>query len=100
MVGGRSPAHHRRKVACGQGSRYEAASNPNAVPVSVRVVYIVYNQPASGTAQQAVAVTPVGTLTSIPANGTVTIPVSGAAKAAVDKYSNGPAVSIKAYFSQ
>jgi hypothetical protein len=74
--------------------------NPNAAAVSARAVYIVYDQPADGASQQAVAVVPIGDLTVIPGNGTVTLPVTGAAQDAVAKYSGRAAVSLKAYFSQ
>lgn len=80
--------------------RQVVLQNPNGAAVSVRTVYIVYDQPRDGTSQQAVAVVPIGGLTTVPAHGSVTVPVTGAAQEAVAKYSGGPAVSIKTYFSQ
>jgi len=74
--------------------------NPNSAAVSVRTVYIVYDQPSGGASQQAVAVVPVGGLTTVAAGGSVTVPVTGAAQEAVARYSGGPAVSVKTYFSQ
>ncbi|MFE6847493.1 hypothetical protein [Streptomyces sp. NPDC057686] len=74
--------------------------NPNTTAVSVRVVYLVYDQPKDGSPQQAVEVVPIGGLTTIPAGGTSSVTVSGDAKTAVQKFSHGPAVSIKPYFSR
>ncbi|WP_328622604.1 hypothetical protein [Streptomyces sp. NBC_00354] len=74
--------------------------NPNNTAVSVRVVYLVYDQPKSGSPQQAVEVVPIGGLTTIPAGGTSSVTVSGDAKAAVQRFSGGPAVSVKTYFSR
>lgn len=83
-------------------SRFAALrlSNADAFPVSVRVAYLVYDQPSKGQSQQAVVVVPVGGLTRIPARGTALVKVTGTAAAAVARYSGGPAVSIKPYSSQ
>ncbi len=83
-------------------SRFAALrlSNADAFPVSVRLAYLVYDQPPEGQTQQAVFVVAVGGLTRVPARGTALMKVTGAAAAAVAKYSNGPAVSIKPYNSQ
>ncbi|WP_329204075.1 hypothetical protein OG257_00915 [Streptomyces sp. NBC_00683] len=86
-------------------SRFERFSkveitNDNDFPVFVRVVYILWDQPDEGETQQAVEVTPVGGLTEVPASGTAVLDVTGKAKAAVERHSGGPAVSIKAYYSQ
>lgn len=75
-------------------------SNTDGFPVSVRVAYLVYDQPPKGQTQQAVVVVPVGGLTRVPAHGTAVVKVTGAAAAAVARYSDGPAVSIKPYNSQ
>lgn len=75
-------------------------TNDNENSVMVRVVYIVWDQPKDGETQQAVEVTPVGGLTVVPAVDTATVQVTGAAKAAVARSSGGPAVSIKAFYSQ
>lgn len=75
-------------------------TNPNDTAVSVRVVYLVYDQPKPGSPQQAVEVVPIGGLTTIPAGGTSSVAVSGEARAAVQKYAGGAAVSVKAYFSR
>ncbi|GAA3011331.1 hypothetical protein GCM10020229_23560 [Kitasatospora albolonga] len=74
--------------------------NPNTTPVSVRVVYLVYDKPKPGTPQQTTAVIPIGGLTTIPPGGTSSVPVTGDAAAAVRQYSDGPAVSVKTYFSR
>ncbi|MEV6537813.1 hypothetical protein [Streptomyces sp. NPDC051665] len=74
--------------------------NPDAFPVSVRVSYLVYDQPATGDTQQAISDTPVGGLVRVPAHGSAVVKVTGAAARAVARYSNGPAVSVKAYNSQ
>lgn len=64
------------------------------------MAYLVYDQPPKGQTQQAVVVVPVGGLTRVPAHGTAVVKVTGAAAAAVARYSDGPAVSIKPYNSQ
>ena len=74
--------------------------NPDAFPVLVRVSYLVYDQPAAGDTQQAISDTPIGGLVRVPAHGSAVVKVTGAAARAVAKYSNGPAVSVKAYNSQ
>ncbi|MFD8705186.1 hypothetical protein ACFV1W_21665 [Kitasatospora sp. NPDC059648] len=74
--------------------------NPNKTAVSVRVVYLVYDQPPPGASQQAIEVVPIGELTTVPAAGTASVTVLGDARAAVQKYSGGPAVSVKTYFSR
>ncbi|MFI1400773.1 hypothetical protein [Streptomyces sp. NPDC020681] len=75
-------------------------TNEDGQPVSVRIAYILWDQPPAGVTQQAVEVTPVGGLTVIPPHGTAVVKVTGEAAAAVARNSNGPAVSIKAYNSQ
>jgi hypothetical protein len=75
-------------------------SNADDFPVAVRLAYLVYDQPPEGQTQQAVVVVPIGGLIHVPASGTATVKVTGAAAAAVARYSNGPAVSIKPYSSQ
>lgn len=77
-----------------------SVSNPDAYPVSVRLVYLVYDQPPANQTQQAVVVVPIGGLVALPAHGKATVQVTGAAARAVAQYSNGPAVSIKTYGSQ
>ncbi|MEU9138246.1 hypothetical protein AB0D33_20185 [Streptomyces sp. NPDC048404] len=75
-------------------------TNENNIAVSVRVAYVVWDQPPEGVTQQAVEVTPIGGLTRVPAHGTAVVHVTGKAAAAVARNSYGPAVSIKAYNSQ
>ncbi|MFJ8143220.1 hypothetical protein [Streptomyces sp. NPDC096013] len=74
--------------------------NSDAFPVAVRVSYLVYDQPAAGDTQQAVSDTAIGGLVRVPAHGTAVVEVTGAAARAIARYSNGPAVSVKAYNSQ
>ncbi|WP_030299767.1 hypothetical protein [Streptomyces katrae] len=57
-------------------------------------------RPLPRSAQQVVEVVPIGGLTTVPAGATSSVTVSGDAKAAVQKFSGGPAVSVKAYFSR
>ncbi|MBD0743097.1 hypothetical protein [Streptomyces sp. CBMA152] len=75
-------------------------TNPNHYPVHVRVSYLVYDKPPEGQSQQVTSLTPTGDLTEVPADGHTDLTVPSDAATAVDRYSNGPAVSIKAYFSQ
>ncbi|MEU1622012.1 hypothetical protein ABZ479_32515 [Streptomyces sp. NPDC005722] len=75
-------------------------SNEDDIAVSVRIAYILWDQPPAGVTQQAVEVTEIGGLTEVPAHGTAVVRVTGKAAAAVARNSNGPAVSIKAYNSQ
>ncbi|MEU6851398.1 hypothetical protein ABZ901_15915 [Actinacidiphila alni] len=83
-------------------SRFTAVqvSNPDRFAVTIRLAYLVYDQPAPGNTQQATSVTPIGGLVRIPASGTATVQVTGAAAKAVAESSNGPAVSVKTYNSQ
>lgn len=75
-------------------------TNIDPYPVTARVAYLVYDQPAEGETQQAVSVTPIGGLVHVPAGGSADVKVTGAAATAVGRYSGGPAVSVKAYNSQ
>ncbi|SEN20858.1 hypothetical protein [Actinacidiphila rubida] len=83
-------------------SRFTALrlSNADDFAVAVRLAYLVYDQPPEGQTQQAVVVVPVGGLIHVPASGSTLVKVTGAAAAAVARYSGGPAVSIKPYNSQ
>ncbi|MFG1808082.1 hypothetical protein [Streptomyces sp. NPDC049040] len=80
-------------------SRFTALrlTNHDAFDVYVRIAYLVYDQPSKGHSQQAVAVTPIGGLVRVPADGLALVKVTGAAAAAVARYSHGPAVSVKPY---
>ncbi|MEV4639926.1 hypothetical protein AB0J80_21520 [Actinoplanes sp. NPDC049548] len=75
-------------------------TNPNGLPVTVRLVYVVWNDPEPGKTQQAETVTPVGGLITVPGDDSVTVRMSGPADAANGKAvaRNRPA-SIKAYFT-
>lgn len=75
-------------------------TNEDGIPVSVRIAYVVWDQPPKGVTQQAVEVTAIGGLTKVPAHGTAIVHVRGKAATAVARNSYGPAVSIKAYNSQ
>ncbi|WP_369223226.1 hypothetical protein AB5J52_19550 [Streptomyces sp. R39] len=83
-------------------SRFSAVrmTNIDPYPVTMRVAYLVYDQPAEGETQQAVSVTPIGGLVRVPGSGSAVVRVTGAAATAVARYSGGPAVSVKAYDSQ
>jgi hypothetical protein len=83
-------------------SRFTAVrlTNIDPYPVTMRVAYLVYDQPAEGQTQQAVSVTPLGGLVVVPGGGSAVVKVTGAAATAVARYSGGPAVSVKAYDSQ
>lgn len=74
--------------------------NQDRFPVSVRVAYVAYDKPAEGNTQQPVSVSTVGGLVHLPALGTAVVKVTGAAAQAVDRYSGGTAVTIRAYNSQ
>ncbi|MBB4763043.1 hypothetical protein [Actinoplanes digitatis] len=75
-------------------------TNTNGVPVTVRLVYLVWSDSEPGQPQQAETVTPIGDLIEISGDGRVTVPVTGQADAA-----NRAAVaanrsaSVKAYFA-
>lgn len=83
-------------------TRFAAVHVQNSDPfaVSVRVAYLVYDQPAQGETQQVISVTAIGGLVHVPAGGTAVVKVTGEAARAVARYSGGPAVSVKAYNSQ
>jgi hypothetical protein len=95
-----APDSHGREIT--KFDRFSAVrlTNKDDFPVSVRIAYVLWDQPPKGVTQQAVEVTAVGGLTRVPAHGTAVVHVTGKAAAAVARNSNGPAVSIKAYDSQ
>ncbi|MFC8448954.1 hypothetical protein [Kitasatospora sp. NPDC057223] len=75
-------------------------TNEDDIPVSVRIAYILWDQPLHGDTQQATEVTPIGGLTRIPAHGTAVVEVTADAAAEASRNSNRAAVSLKAYKSQ
>jgi hypothetical protein len=77
-------------------------TNPNDIDATVRIVYIVWDQPAEENgSQQAVSVTPIGGVIVIPHRGKATVQVDGDAAAAVARYGDGSnAVSVKVFPSQ
>ncbi|MPY31604.1 hypothetical protein FNH09_10015 [Streptomyces adustus] len=91
---------HGRKITKFERFSAVEVTNEDDFPVSVRIAYILWDQPPKGVTQQAVEVTPIGDLTRVPAHGSAVVHVTGKAAAAVTRNSNGPAVSLKAYNSQ
>jgi hypothetical protein len=77
-------------------------TNPNDFDATVRIVYIVWDQPTDpNEAQQATSVTPIGGLVIIPRHGKTTVQVDGDAAAAVARYGDGTnAISVKIFPSQ
>jgi hypothetical protein len=77
-------------------------TNPNDIDATVRIVYIVWDQPTDPKeSQQAVSVTPIGGLVVIPHHGTTTVQVDSDAAAAVAQYGDGTnAISVKLFPSQ
>lgn len=73
--------------------------NPNPVAVPVRVVSIVWNQPAEGQPQQALEVVPLSRVTMVPAEGETVLEVSPRNRRAISRYADSNALSLKAYFS-
>jgi hypothetical protein len=91
-----------RGLSTTRDSRISAVklTNDNLRPVTVRLVYVVWSDPAARHTQQAETVTPIGDLIEVPADGTVTVPVTGPAdavnRAAVAGHRSA---SVKAYFA-
>jgi hypothetical protein len=71
---GLSTTHDRRIAAV-------RLTNGNGIPVTVRLVYVVWSDPAPGGAQQAETVTPVGDLIEVPGDGGVSVAMKGPADA-------------------
>jgi hypothetical protein len=77
-----------------------ALTSANALAVTVRLVYVVWSDPGPGRTQQAELVTPLGDLIEVPGEGSVTVPITGAADVANQTaVADGHSASIKAYFS-
>jgi hypothetical protein len=87
------------KVDKSQRFSQVSLTNEGDLPVTARIVYIVWDQPRDGETQQAVEVVPIGGLIPVTPHDSVVVKVTGAAAAAVARDSNGPAVSIKAFNS-
>ncbi|HEY0696236.1 MAG TPA: hypothetical protein VGD43_00320 [Micromonospora sp.] len=75
-------------------------ANDNAESVTVRLVYVVWDEPLPGRTQQAQDVVPVVDLVTVPGVGSVRVPVVGDAKAANQRAAGVVPASIKAYFSR
>jgi hypothetical protein len=77
-------------------------SNVNDTPLTVRVVYIVWQESPTGESQQAREVISVGGLITVPASGNATVPVAGDAAAAVAEYAGSTSTntSLKVFPSQ
>lgn len=73
--------------------------NPNPAAVTVRVVGIIWNQPAEGRSQQALKVIPLSDLTTVPASGETTVEVDRAHRLAISEHALSNALSLKAYLS-
>ncbi|GAB3147744.1 hypothetical protein GCM10027290_31500 [Micromonospora sonneratiae] len=74
--------------------------NDNPAPVTVRLVYIVWDVPLPDRTQQAQQVVPVGDLISVPGKGSVTVPMDGEAGAVIERTAGYAPASIKVYFSR
>ncbi|MEU5526196.1 hypothetical protein ABZ744_04585 [Micromonospora chersina] len=88
--------------ALDRNSRFTAVSlrNDDSEPMSVRLVYIVWTEPEGDERQQAEQVVPVGDLIVLPPNQSTLVPVTGAARTAVEGAAGRVPASIKAYLSR
>lgn len=77
-----------------------ALRNLNPEQVTVRVVGIVWNQPAQGESQQALKVLPLSELVAVPAGGEVRVAVRREDKRTIAEFASTNALSLKAYFSE
>ena len=83
-------------------SRFAAVelTNTNDVPVTVRLIYVVWSNPGPGQTQQAETVTPLGNPIEVPGDGSVTVPMAGLAHDAnAAAVAENRSASIKAYFA-
>jgi hypothetical protein len=74
-------------------------ADDNDDPITIRLVYIIWNMPPDGQTQQADLTTPVGGLVTVPAHGQATLRLTPAEQAVVRQHSGTAPTSIKAYFS-
>ncbi|MGW4295650.1 hypothetical protein ACWEH1_21725 [Micromonospora chersina] len=88
--------------ALDRNSRFTAVSlrNDDSEPMSVRLVYIVWTEPEGDERQQAEQVVPVGDLIVLPPKQNTLVPVTGAARTAVEGAAGRVPASIKAYLSR
>lgn len=74
--------------------------NPHPVPVSLRVVHLVYDSPPPGASQQVVHRTPIGGLAVVPPREDLVVPVPASTAALIRERGAGRAVSVKTYPSR
>jgi len=70
-------------------------TNPNPIPVQVRVVCIMWEQPPPGAPQQMLAAYPIGDLNMVGANTTTSVPVTNPLQ-----NNSQNCGSVKVYFSR
>lgn len=81
-----------------EGYAFVALQNPNAAPVTVGVVAIVWDNPAEGRAQQALKVIPLSNPTEVEARGDTTVEVTPRLRGRILRAAEGHAMSLKAFF--
>ncbi len=82
------------------GFRQVALRNPNAVPASVRLVSIAWNDPRQGESQQALEVLPVAGPVVVPASGELVVDVDAVLARRIARLGLEHALSLKAYYSR
>jgi len=74
-------------------------NNDNNDPITIRLVYIIWDTPPEGQTQQADRTEPIGDLVTVPAHGETTVQITPNDAALIRKYAGAAPASIKAYFS-
>jgi hypothetical protein len=74
-------------------------ANDNDDPITIRLVYIIWDMPPEDRTQQADLTAAIGGLVTVPAHGLTTVRLTPDEEAVVRKYSGTAPTSIKAYFS-
>jgi hypothetical protein len=74
-------------------------SNDDDDPITVRLVYIVWDVPPEGRTQQAVQTEPIGDLVTVPARGETEVAIAPDDASLIREVSGVYPASIKAYFS-
>nr|WP_296076084.1 hypothetical protein [uncultured Actinoplanes sp.] len=76
-----------------------SVTNGNDEPIQVRLAYLVWEEPRTGSPQQFVLSQPIGDLITVPANGTADTPVDYAALGTMYQYADRAPASVLPYFS-
>ena len=75
-------------------------ANDNDDPVTLRLVYIVWDEPSAGRTQQAELVVPLDDVVTVPAHGETEVTVEPNDAAVIEQYAGVALASVKVYLSR